>query len=178
MWRATPGGPRIDGTAVVAVCHARCAIIAPRLNEHERNLVKLIKLAVAAIALMTLTVGFSASADINEQIVERIRKVGTVCIEGHDCGVAAPATEVAQAGGSVESNYNMTCATCHVAGVAGAPKLGDVAAWGPRMEKGMDALYQSAINGMPPAMPAKGMCFNCSDDDLKALVDYMVNSVK
>ncbi len=120
-----------------------------------------------------------ASASV-EEIAERIKKVGTVCIEGQDCGEAAAAPmEVASSGGaSVESNYNKTCATCHNAGVAGAPKLEDTAAWAPRLEKGMEALYRSAIDGMPPAMPAKGMCFACSDDDLKALVDYMVDTVR
>ena len=125
-----------------------------------------------------LIFGFSANAGVNDEIAERIKKVGAVCIAGDDCGTAAPATEVASAGGGVESNYNKTCATCHNAGVAGAPKMGDVAAWAPRLEKGMDILYQSAIAGMPPAMPAKGMCFSCSDDDLRELVDYMVESVQ
>jgi cytochrome c5 len=115
----------------------------------------------------------------DEEVAKRIKKVGEVCIEGNDCGQASAAVEVASAGGSsVESNYSKSCATCHNAGVAGAPKMGDVAAWEPRLAKGMEALYNSAINGMPPVMPAKGMCFSCSDDDLKALVDHMVGSVR
>ena len=63
-------------------------------------------------------------------------------------------------------------------GAAGAPKLGDKAAWEPRLAKGMDALYQSGIVGMPPAMPAKGLCMDCTDDEIRAIVDYMVNSVR
>ncbi|MFT5928994.1 MAG: cytochrome c5, partial [Candidatus Azotimanducaceae bacterium] len=70
------------------------------------------------------------------------------------------------------------CATCHAIGIAGAPKLGDVIAWEPRLAKGMDVLYASGINGLAPAMPAKGMCFTCSDDDIKAIVDYMVAESK
>ena len=42
----------------------------------------------------------------------------------------------------------------------------------------MEVLYQSSINGLPPGMPAKGMCFTCSDDELKAIVDYMVEAVQ
>ena len=61
---------------------------------------------------------------------------------------------------------------------AGAPKLGDITAWEPRLAKGVDVLYKSVINGLPPAMPAKGMCFSCSDDELRDLVDYMVDTVK
>ncbi len=93
-------------------------------------------------------------------------------------GVAETAVRVEKDAAAVEYNYNMSCATCHNAGVAGAPKMGDTAAWESRITKGMDALYDSVIYGMPPAMPQKGMCFSCSDDDLKALVDYMVDSVR
>ena len=84
----------------------------------------------------------------------------------------------ASGGASVEANFNKSCATCHNVGVAGAPKFADATAWAPRIAKGMDTLYASTINGLPPAMPQKGMCFSCSDDDLKALVDYMVAAAK
>lgn len=109
-------------------------------------------------------------------IAERIKKVGEVCVQGEDCGHGSATPVIAASGGaSVEDNYNKSCNTCHLAGVAGAPKTGDVAAWEPRIAKGMDTLYSSVINGLPPAMPAKGMCFSCSDDELKELVDYMVS---
>ena len=78
-------------------------------------------------------------------------------------------------GMSAERVYGETCATCHVAGLGGAPKFGDREVWAPRIARGMDALYLSSIEGVPPAMPARGMCFDCSDDDLKAVVDYMVS---
>lgn len=68
--------------------------------------------------------------------------------------------------------YNKSCAVCHNAGAAGAPKTGDADAWAPLMEKGMDALVQSVKNGLN-AMPPKGMCFDCSDEDYAALIEYM-----
>jgi cytochrome c5 len=68
--------------------------------------------------------------------------------------------------------YNKACAVCHAMGVAGAPTAFDEAAWAPRMEKGMDALVTSVKNGLN-AMPPMGMCFDCSDDDYKALITYM-----
>ena len=114
----------------------------------------------------------------DDEIVERIKKVGEVCIEGEECGQKAVPIALAAASGGVEDNYNKSCATCHNAGVAGAPKMGETAAWEARIAKGMEVLYSSAINGMPPAMPQKGMCFSCSDDDLRLLVDYMVDSVR
>ena len=92
---------------------------------------------------------------------------------------AAPAAEapapVAAAGKSV---YNKTCALCHGAGVAGAPKVGDKADWGPRIAQGKDTLYKHAIEGYTGAkgmMPARGGGASLSDDDVKAAVDFMAD---
>ncbi len=133
------------------------------------------KLLVSLISILVAGAAIAGDAEI----AERIKKAGEVCIEGHDCGaVLAPTMVATSDGGDVESNYKKSCATCHNAGVAGAPKFGDAAQWEPRLAKGLDVLYASSINGMPPAMPQKGMCFSCSDDDLRALVDYMVDAVQ
>jgi len=70
--------------------------------------------------------------------------------------------------------YQNTCQACHATGAAGAPKVGDKAAWAPRIATGMDALVASAINGKN-VMPPKGTCTSCSDEDLKAAVEYMVS---
>jgi len=77
----------------------------------------------------------------------------------------------------VERAYMQSCWACHNSGAAGAPKVGDAAAWSARMEKGIDAVVTNAVNGLN-AMPAKGMCFTCTNDDLKALVQYMVDNSK
>lgn len=129
---------------------------------------------------LAILLGTSVHAGTAEdQIAERLKKVGELCLEGESCADASAGTAVAASSGfDLEGTYNTTCATCHAVGVAGAPKLGDVAAWEPRLAQGMDVLYDHGINGLAPAMPAKGMCFTCSDDDIKALVDYMVDSVK
>lgn len=71
--------------------------------------------------------------------------------------------------------YNQSCAVCHASGAANAPKTGDAAAWEPRMAKGVDALVESVKNGLN-AMPPKGMCNNCSDDEYKALIEFMASS--
>jgi cytochrome c5 len=70
------------------------------------------------------------------------------------------------------AKYDKSCKVCHDAGVAGAPKTGDAAAWQPRMAKGMDVLLVSVNNGLN-AMPPKGMCFDCTDADYTALIEYM-----
>ena len=62
---------------------------------------------------------------------------------------------------------------CHATGAAGAPKVGDKAAWAPRISQGMATLVKHSIQGFN-AMPPKGMCMDCSDDEIKAAVEYMV----
>ncbi len=138
------------------------------------------KILVFLVSIMISGLAFASTDDI----AESIKRVGDVCVEGAECPsetvsptVAAQMGVVAD-GASVESNFNKSCATCHNAGIAGAPRFADAAAWAPRVEKGMDTLYASTINGLPPAMPQKGMCFSCSDDELRALVDYMVDAAK
>ncbi len=78
------------------------------------------------------------------------------------------------AGRSGEAVYNGPCKVCHMAGVAGAPKLGDKAAWAPRIAKGMDVLMVSATKGTAKGMPPKGTCMDCEDAELKAAVEYMI----
>lgn len=72
----------------------------------------------------------------------------------------------------VVAKYNQSCAACHSAGVAGAPKAFDTAAWAPRMALGLDTLVGSVTNGKG-IMPPKGLCMDCSADDYKALIQYM-----
>ena len=147
------------------------------------------RIFVAALLLSGFPMG--AYADGDEGITDRIRKAGNVCIKGIECVQAATAVEpvsesipdqsaavspVAEGMDLVKENYAKTCGICHDAGVANAPKFGDAEQWASRIIKGKDRLYMSSIIGMPPAMPARGMCFSCSDDDLKALVDYMVEA--
>ena len=91
---------------------------------------------------------------------------------------AAPAPAPAAAdGGKGADIFKKTCAMCHQTGVAGAPKLGDKADWGPRIAQGNDTLYKHAIegfNGSKGAMPPKGGSPSLSDDDMKTVVDFMV----
>ena len=83
----------------------------------------------------------------------------------------------ANAGASTagEDIYNRSCFSCHGAGVAGAPKTGDAAAWAPRIAKGPELLLESTKTGIPPGMPPMGMCMSCSDADLAAAIEYMIS---
>jgi cytochrome c5 len=90
---------------------------------------------------------------------------------------AVPVAAVALAAAdAVPATYTQVCAVCHAAGVAGAPKFGDKAAWAPRLAQGVDGLTASAIKGKN-AMPPRGGSAG-SDADLKVVVSYMVNAVK
>lgn len=89
---------------------------------------------------------------------------------------AAPAaTTVAAASG--EALYKQACTVCHAAGVAGAPKTGDKAAWAPRAALGVDALTASVIKGKG-AMPPRGGAGAASDADIKAAVQYLLDRAK
>ncbi|MFZ5561512.1 MAG: c-type cytochrome [Pseudomonadota bacterium] len=85
-------------------------------------------------------------------------------------GLLAGAASARAAG--IEDKYNKACAACHNSGAANAPKKGDKAAWTVRLRKGEAALLGSVKNGFK-AMPAKGLCMDCSDADYKALIKYM-----
>ena len=86
--------------------------------------------------------------------------------------MAAFATITQAADQAVTDRYNKSCIACHASGAAGAPKTGDVAQWAIRLEKGMDVLVASVDKGLN-AMPPKGLCYDCSSEDYKALIEYM-----
>jgi len=90
--------------------------------------------------------------------------------------VAAAAPAAASKAGVGEALYKQACIACHASGVAGAPKLGDKAAWAPRIQTGLDMLTASVIKGKN-AMPPKGGS-SASDADIRAAVEYMVSAAK
>lgn len=109
-------------------------------------------------------------------IAERIKPVGEVSVASGEAALNAVVSP-ANAAGKGEATYNASCAACHGAGIAGAPKLGDKGAWGPRIAKGNDALYQTALKGKG-AMPPKGGNTALKDEAVKAAVDFMVSKAK
>lgn len=136
------------------------------------------KMSTAAIAFL-LALGLSASAvavsdKMRSEIEDRIKPVGEVCLEGdNSCG--GPAVAASSGPRSGEDVYNGACMACHTTGAGGAPMLGDAGAWADRIAKGIDALYDSGVNGVPgTGMIAKGGCMNCSDEEIHAAVDFMV----
>lgn len=115
-----------------------------------------------------------------EVVLGNIKPVGQVRVAGESPPAPSPATEVASAEPAAaaepksgETVYNSNCMACHTTGAAGAPKLGDAAVWSARAAIGIDALVASAIKGVN-AMPPKGLCMTCSDDELKAAIEYII----
>lgn len=135
--------------------------------------------ALCAFGLgMALTVSVQAATPAEEQIIERIKPVGSVCVEGDEnCGgAAAVAAAGSSAGGrSGEDVYKASCAACHATGVLGAPKLGTNEMQLRVDEKGMETLLANAINGIN-AMPPRGTCSSCSDEEIQASIDYMLEN--
>ncbi|MCW8982615.1 MAG: c-type cytochrome [Gammaproteobacteria bacterium] len=109
-------------------------------------------------------------------------RIAPVAMLNTGAAIAAPAPVAAAAPAAARSGedvYKGACFACHGTGAAGAPKMGDTAAWEPRIAKGMDALLQSALNGVPgTGMTPKGTCATCSSDELKAAVEYMTSNSK
>lgn len=136
------------------------------------NLIKMLAAPVAVLALWATSV----QAATDEKIAERLKPVGEVCVAGQECkGVAAVAAGAS--GGAARTGDEIVakhCNACHGSGLLNAPKVGDNAAWKARADErgGLDALLHSAIAGRN-AMPPKGTCADCSDDELKAAIGKM-----
>lgn len=154
-----------------------------------------VSLVVAIIMLANFAVGMWGGRSLEndpsmtpEALAKRIAPVAKLQIEGAaEVAPAAPqAAKVATvtpaapaAGGKPDGKkvYDTTCMACHATGAANAPKLGDKAAWAPRIKTGTDALYASVLKGKG-AMPPKGGNAGLADADVKAAVDYLVAGSK
>ena len=153
----------------------------------------LIGSTVGILALANVLISdadYSHDSVIQGNIEDRTSPVGHISVAGETSeGDAAQASSdasrsedtqtVADASLPTDQLYTQGCSACHATGVANAPKLGDKASWEPRIAKGIDQLYASAINGIPgTTMIAKGGRVDYSDDDIKKIVDYMLESVQ
>ncbi len=107
---------------------------------------------------------------VQKAIEEEIKPVGQVNVGS----VPAPAPAAQTAAVDGESVFKGTCSACHATGAAGAPKVGDKAAWKPRIAKGIDTLLKHATGGFN-AMPPRGGNASLSDDAVKAAIKYMIS---
>ena len=142
------------------------------------------------IAAMVTNEGENVKTNVNTiSVAELTKPVGQVAVAGEESEdtivqneIIADATAVGKSING-ESIYNGLCVNCHgIAALAAMiPQTGDTAAWEPRVKKGIDVLYASAINGYTGElgmMPAKGGNLALSDEEVKAAVDYIINQVQ
>ena len=168
-------------------------------------LVMVLAFAIPVIGIIMIASYVTGGLKVDEKngdaspasIAQRLKPVGTVVVGDAPAPAAnAPATAATAASASPgvktasgqpvktgaggasagKQLYESICVACHGAGIAGAPKAGDKAAWQPRIAKGKDSLYTSALKGKN-AMPPKGGS-TAPDADVKAAVDYMVGLAK
>jgi cytochrome c5 len=134
----------------------------------------MMKRVLAAVLLGFGLMAGAVTASVEDEIRARIAPVGSVCVSGEDCGESAAPAQTASSGPRSGSEvYGAACAACHDTGAAGAPVKGNASAWEPRIEKGLDTLVTHAINGFN-AMPAKGGCSSCSDEEIKLAVEHII----
>jgi cytochrome c5 len=134
----------------------------------------MMKRVLAAVLLGFGLMAGAVTASVEDEIRARIAPVGDVCVSGEDCGESAAPAQTASSGPRSGSEvYGAACAACHDTGAAGAPVKGNASAWEPRIEKGLDTLVTHAINGFN-AMPAKGGCSSCSDEEIKLAVEHII----
>ncbi|MFT0211940.1 c-type cytochrome [Pseudomonas sp. F1_0610] len=139
------------------------------------NLMKKILVAQATVVTLWAASAMAATESDDAAIAERISPLSTVCLAGEPCAKAAPVVAAASGGARTgEEVYNKFCTTCHATGLLDAPKKGDTAAWKQRADEqgGLDSLLKQAIQGFN-AMPPKGTCSDCSDDELKSAIQFM-----
>ena len=122
----------------------------------------------------------NAGLTINESMIdtvtlERIKPIGMVSIDSAISEVSAELQAKVERSG--EQIYNANCMGCHNSGVLGSPKYASLEDWAPRIGLGIDKLTSSAIAGKG-GMPAKGTCMDCSDNDIKITVQYMLDSLE
>lgn len=134
-------------------------------------------MSLLAAAGLSVVMSVSAiSADLAQEMADRLKPVGAICMSGEDCAAAPVAAAPAEPRSGAQV-YDAYCHVCHATGVSNAPKLGNAGDWAPRLDQGMETLYAHAWNGFN-AMPAKGMCMDCSEDEIHQAVDHMVSGAK
>ena len=193
-WKEPPGPTAIaaanapmegrTGEQVVAAacgkCHQTGQGGAPRIGDRDAwvkrvaaGLDPVYKSALKGHSGMPARGGMASLSDTEiKRAVEFMLNAGAVAPGAAAPAAAAATAPVATAAVDGKKTYDTICMACHATGAAGAPKLGDKAAWAPRLKTGAEALYASVLKGKG-AMPAKGGNPALSDAEIKASVDYM-----
>jgi cytochrome c5 len=168
-------------------------------DTHFFNVFSLVIGLLVAVALALFALARVVASETQEKqmlvegqylksVNERVQPFARVAVAGQDnSALKIEATTPAGSAAVIappkngDELYEQACKACHGAGIGGAPKTGDKAAWASRLAKGDAILYEHAIKGFTGTagmMPAKGGRVDVSDDLVKEAVDHMVNAVK
>jgi cytochrome c5 len=173
------------------------------MTKSDQGFLRQFSMLIAGLSVLTLVLIFAALAIYEhepkevdphaaQQVAERIAPVGAVYAgntgraamqAAQDAAAKAAAAQVAY-GGTTDGKtiYDNLCHSCHTAGIAGAPKLGDKSMWGPRIAEGLDTLIKHATDGYhgPDGnfMPPKGGNPSLNDEQVKAAVTWIVGQAK
>ncbi|WP_404401101.1 cytochrome c5 family protein [Idiomarina seosinensis] len=128
--------------------------------------------SVAALFAVTVSAASVQDAMTREAIEKRIKPIGQHYVAGESSDQQASADGPR----SGEDIYNTYCSACHTSGVMGSPKINNAADWEPRLEQGMETVLRHAVEGYN-AMPPKGTCSDCSEDEIQAAIDYMIADI-
>lgn len=132
---------------------------------------QMISVLFAALTFSTTALASDISQTEYDAIAERIKPVGDVYLAGSE-----PVKEEPTGPRDGAKVYGTFCIACHASGVNGAPKSGNADDWAPRIAQGKDVLVKHALEGFN-AMPAKGTCMDCSDDEIIAAIDHMIDGL-
>ncbi len=132
--------------------------------------------SVLIVVLLSVS-ALAGAATMDDEIRERLRPAGTVCVIGDACAAGAAVASGPGGPRNGETIYNASCVACHATGVSESPILGNAEQWAPRVAKGVDVLYTNSINGIN-VMPPRGTCVDCSDDEMRAVVDFMLDALE
>ena len=172
-------------------------------DRHFINVFSAVLGILVAIALLLIGVsrlvdsGPTGARNVDDPLMqaeahERIKPFGQVAVAGADNSALAIETPPASAGEAPaaaapaaaaapvdgKATYETACSVCHGAGIAGAPKIGDKAAWSARIARGLPTLEKHALEGYQGnagVMPAKGGRADLSDENVKAAIEHMVS---
>ena len=125
-------------------------------------------------AFVAIPLALAIPPGTEDEIRDRLEPFGAVCRAGDDCGTAVAAVAAGPLSG--QQVYDQFCFACHATGVSEAPLFGDAGQWAPRIDKGMDTLVSSTVNGLN-AMPPQGTCMSCSEDEIREAVQYMLDNI-
>ncbi len=167
------------------------------MSKHDDHFLNTFSIVIGTLVVVTLflialarSIGdpfeaakIAADKALNQQVASRTAPVGAVAVAGNDNSALAIKSDDGAMPTALalpkdgEATYKAVCSACHAAGIAGAPKVGDKAAWAPRIAQGKATLYTHALNGYQGkagVMPAKGARPDLPDSLVKETVDYIV----